>query len=51
MADLGLTKTWLPAHLLLLWMLINLSESRVYLFAPDAVMLEEYSKANITITS
>lgn len=46
-----MTKTWLPAHLLLLWMLINLSESRVYLFAPDAVMLEEYSKANITITS
>ncbi|XP_070816393.1 cystinosin isoform X2 [Chaetodon trifascialis] len=47
----GLTKRWLPAWLLLLWRLTYVSESRVYLFAPDAVTLEEYSKANITITS
>ncbi|CAK6978177.1 cystinosin isoform X2 [Scomber scombrus] len=51
MADLGLAKRWLRAQMLLMWMLINLSESRVHLFAPDAVTLEEYSKANITITS
>ncbi|KAM7410647.1 hypothetical protein PAMA_001876 [Pampus argenteus] len=49
MADLDLAKRWLPA--LLLWMLINLSESRVYLFAPDVVTLEKYSKTNITVTS
>ncbi|XP_070816392.1 cystinosin isoform X1 [Chaetodon trifascialis] len=49
----GLTKRWLPAWLLLLWRLTYVSgdKSRVYLFAPDAVTLEEYSKANITITS
>ncbi|XP_038572857.1 cystinosin-like isoform X2 [Micropterus salmoides] len=51
MSGLVLSKRWLPAHLLLLWMLNNISESRVYFFAPDAVTLEEYSKANITITS
>ncbi|XP_076583420.1 cystinosin isoform X1 [Chaetodon auriga] len=53
MCGLGLTKRWLPPWLLLLWRLTYISgdESRVYLFAPDAVTLEEYSKANITITS
>ncbi|XP_053177743.1 cystinosin isoform X2 [Scomber japonicus] len=51
MADLGLATRWLPVKMLLMWMLINLSDSRVYLFAPDAVTLEEYSKANITVTS
>ncbi|XP_041791494.1 cystinosin [Chelmon rostratus] len=51
MSGLDLTKRWLPAQLLLLWILTNISESKVYLFAPDAVTLEEYSKANITITS
>ncbi|XP_040896045.1 cystinosin isoform X2 [Toxotes jaculatrix] len=51
MAGLGLTKRWLPAQLLLLWTLSNISDSTVHLFAPDAVTLEQYSKANITITS
>ncbi|XP_035508841.1 cystinosin isoform X2 [Morone saxatilis] len=51
MSGLGLEKRWLPAQLLLLWMLTNISESRVFFSAPDAVTLEEYSKANITITS
>uniref|UniRef100_A0A8D3CGU0 Cystinosin n=2 Tax=Scophthalmus maximus TaxID=52904 RepID=A0A8D3CGU0_SCOMX len=37
--------------LLLLWTLHNVSASSVYLFAPDAVTLEEFSTANITITS
>nr|XP_043900853.1 cystinosin isoform X1 [Solea senegalensis]XP_043900854.1 cystinosin isoform X1 [Solea senegalensis]XP_043900855.1 cystinosin isoform X1 [Solea senegalensis]XP_043900856.1 cystinosin isoform X1 [Solea senegalensis]XP_043900858.1 cystinosin isoform X1 [Solea senegalensis] len=41
--------------LLLLWTLPNISvslpESRVYLFAPDAVTLEQHSEANISITS
>ncbi|XP_026201707.1 cystinosin isoform X2 [Anabas testudineus] len=46
-----LTEGWRPAHVLLLWTLINISDCRVNLFAPDAVTLEEYSKANITITS
>ncbi|XP_039985308.1 cystinosin isoform X3 [Xiphias gladius] len=51
MAGLGLAKRWLSAQLLLLGTLSNISDSRVHLFAPDAVTLEEYSKANITITS
>ncbi|XP_044054939.1 cystinosin isoform X2 [Siniperca chuatsi] len=51
MSGLGLAKRWLPAQLILMWTLTNISESRVHLFAPIAVTLEEYSKANITITS
>ncbi|XP_030289450.1 cystinosin isoform X3 [Sparus aurata] len=51
MAWLGLAKRWLPAQLLLLWILTNISESREYLSVPDAVTLEEFYKANITITS
>nr|XP_020476581.1 cystinosin [Monopterus albus] len=51
MADLGLTKQWLSVQLLLLWTLTNISESTVFLFAPDAVTLEENSNANITITT
>nr|XP_046246775.1 cystinosin [Scatophagus argus] len=51
MSCLDLAKRWLPAQLLVMWMLTSISESKVYLFAPDAVTLEEYSEANITITS
>ncbi|TMS19913.1 Cystinosin [Larimichthys crocea] len=51
MSGLDLAKRWLPAQLLFLWMLTNISESTVSLSAPDAVTLEEHSKANITITS
>ncbi|XP_070688576.1 cystinosin [Pempheris klunzingeri] len=47
----GLAKRRLPAKLLLLLMLTNISESGVHLCAPDSVTLEESSKANITITS
>ncbi|CAJ1060135.1 cystinosin [Xyrichtys novacula] len=46
-----MAKRWVPIHLLLLWMLADISESRLSLFAPNAVTLEETSKANITITS
>ncbi|XP_071343457.1 cystinosin [Trachinotus anak] len=51
MAGLSLAKRWLSAQLLLLWTLASISDCRMYLFAPAAVTLEEYSKANITITS
>ncbi|XP_053285898.1 cystinosin isoform X3 [Pleuronectes platessa] len=51
MVGLGLAKRLLSVQLLLLWTLPNISDSRVYLFAPAAVTLEEYSTANITITS
>uniref|UniRef100_UPI0037E89172 cystinosin n=1 Tax=Semicossyphus pulcher TaxID=241346 RepID=UPI0037E89172 len=51
MSGLGLAKRWLPAHLLLLWMMTNISESRVYFFAPEVVTLEKFSKGNVTITS
>lgn len=50
MSGPGLMKRWLPAQLLLLWMLTNISESRVHLLAPSAVTLEEHSKASINIT-
>ncbi|XP_074492671.1 cystinosin [Sebastes fasciatus] len=51
MAGLGSVKRWLPAQLLLLCVLTNISESRVNFFAPDIVTLQENSEANITITS
>ncbi|XP_037625125.1 cystinosin [Sebastes umbrosus] len=51
MAGLGSVKRWLPAQLLLLLALTNISESRVNFFAPDIVTLQENSEANITITS
>ncbi|KAM4548175.1 cystinosin isoform 1-T1 [Odontesthes bonariensis] len=51
MAGLYLEKRWLPAQLLALWLLTNISESTVCLFAPDAVTLEQNSEATITITS
>ncbi|XP_051259279.1 cystinosin [Dicentrarchus labrax] len=51
MSGLGLAKRWLPTQLLLLWTLTIISESRVFFSAPDAVTLEENSKANIIITS
>ncbi|XP_060934586.1 cystinosin [Limanda limanda] len=51
MVGLGLAKRLLSVQLLLLWTLPNISDSRVYLFAPAAITIEEYSTANITITS
>lgn len=51
MAGLGLAKRWLPAPLLVLWMLTNISESKMYLSAPAAVTLEEHSNASVTLTS
>ncbi|XP_059197238.1 cystinosin [Centropristis striata] len=51
MAVLGFTERWIPAQLLIIWMLTNISESEVYLFAPEVVTLEESSKASINITS
>ncbi|XP_008280076.1 cystinosin [Stegastes partitus] len=51
MAGLGMEKRWLAAQLLVLWIMTNNSESRVCLSAPNAVTLEKYSEANITITS
>ncbi|XP_041862199.1 cystinosin [Melanotaenia boesemani] len=42
---------WLPAQLLALWLLTNISESTVSLLAPDAVTLQENSNAVITLTS
>lgn len=50
MAGPGLAKRRLPALLLLLWMLTSVSESSVYLLAPQSVTLEENSQANVTIT-
>ncbi|XP_054646080.1 cystinosin [Dunckerocampus dactyliophorus] len=41
----------LLAQVLLLWILSNLSEAQVFLNAPAAVMLEEHSSANVTITT
>ncbi|XP_030583822.1 cystinosin [Archocentrus centrarchus] len=46
-----LAKRWLPAQLLVLWSLTNISESRVNLSAPPAITLEESSNTTITITS
>ncbi|XP_078115693.1 cystinosin [Sander vitreus] len=54
MAVLGWVNTRLPAQLLLLLLLGALScisESTVFLFAPESVTLEENSKANVTITT
>uniref|UniRef100_A0A3Q1EE61 Cystinosin n=1 Tax=Acanthochromis polyacanthus TaxID=80966 RepID=A0A3Q1EE61_9TELE len=51
MAGLSTAKRWLPALLLVLWIMTNISESRVCLFAPDVVTLKKNSEANITITS
>ncbi|XP_029004163.1 cystinosin isoform X2 [Betta splendens] len=50
MQNLGLDGCLL-VQLLLLWTLTNASDSRVNLFAPEAVTLEEHCKAQITITS
>lgn len=47
----GSARRWIPAQLLLLWTLTGVSESRVYLFAPEIVSLEENSQANISFTS
>ncbi|KAM9384408.1 cystinosin isoform 1-T2 [Pholidichthys leucotaenia] len=41
----------LLTQLLLLWMLSNISESRVNVLAPDAVTLEEHSEATVSITA
>ncbi|XP_005938454.1 cystinosin [Haplochromis burtoni] len=51
MTGQGLGKRCLPAQLLVFWMLTNMSESRLSLFAPQAVTLEEYSKNAVVITS
>ncbi|KAM7012468.1 cystinosin [Tautogolabrus adspersus] len=51
MSGLIMIKRCLPAYLMLLWMLTNISESRLYVFTPTVVTLEENSQANITITS
>ncbi|XP_068599219.1 cystinosin isoform X2 [Brachionichthys hirsutus] len=51
MTGQSLVKRWLPAQLLFLWMLSDLSESDVSLSAPEVVTLEELSNASITITS
>ncbi|KAL3976945.1 golgi SNAP receptor complex member 1 [Sarotherodon galilaeus] len=51
MTGQGLGKRCLPAQLLVFWMLTNMSESRLSLFAPQAVTLEEYSKDVVVITS
>lgn len=51
MTGQGLGKRCLPAQLLVFWMLTNMSESRLSLFAPQAVTLEEYSKDAVVITS
>nr|XP_057929673.1 cystinosin isoform X2 [Doryrhamphus excisus] len=39
------------AQLLLLWILSSLSESQVFLNAPEEIMVEQLSSANVTITS
>lgn len=44
-------KRWLPTQLLLLWMLTNISESKLFFSAPNVVTLVENSNTNITITS
>ncbi|KAL7396280.1 hypothetical protein ABVT39_003504 [Epinephelus coioides] len=51
MACVGLVKRWLPAQLLLLLTLTNISESTAYLSVPEEVTLVEHSGVNITITS
>ncbi|XP_068449316.1 cystinosin [Clinocottus analis] len=51
MASPGLEKRRLPALLLLLWTLTSVSETSVYLLAPESVTLEKNSKANVTITA
>lgn len=51
MACAGLAKRWLPAQLLLLLTLANISESRVYLSAPEEVTLVKHSEAIVPITS
>ncbi|XP_031596395.1 cystinosin [Oreochromis aureus] len=51
MTGQGLGRRCLPAQLLVFWMLTNMSESRLSLFAPQAVTLEEYSKDVVVITS
>ncbi|XP_026179271.1 cystinosin isoform X2 [Mastacembelus armatus] len=52
MTGRGLTKKWLSIPLLLLWTVIKISGSRVYLVGPyPDVTLEEYSNTNITITT
>eukprot|EP00066_Takifugu_rubripes_P023443 XP_011612709.1 PREDICTED: cystinosin isoform X1 [Takifugu rubripes] len=48
MSSLGLSLK--PAQLLFMWMLINVSESRLDLFAPDSVTLPEASEASLNIT-
>ncbi|XP_060887499.1 cystinosin [Labrus mixtus] len=51
MSGLIMIKRCLPAYLMLLWMLTNISESRLYVFTPTVVTLEKNSQANITFTS
>ncbi|XP_029356347.1 cystinosin [Echeneis naucrates] len=51
MARLVLPESRLPALLLLLWTLTGVCDSRVNLFAPESVTLEQYSTANVTLTS
>ncbi|XP_033478254.1 cystinosin [Epinephelus lanceolatus] len=51
MACVGLVKRWLPAQLLLLLTLANISESTAYLSVPEEVTLVEHSGVNVTITS
>ncbi|XP_047231201.1 cystinosin isoform X2 [Girardinichthys multiradiatus] len=51
MADLYLVKKWFFAKLVALYILINSSESTVFLSAPDAVTVEQKSSAIVTISS
>ncbi|XP_068174906.1 cystinosin isoform X1 [Antennarius striatus] len=51
MTGQSLLKRWLPAQLLLLWMLTNISESGVSLSAPKIVTIEELCNTSVTITS
>ncbi|MEQ2259406.1 hypothetical protein XENORESO_011220 [Xenotaenia resolanae] len=51
MADLYLVKKWFFAKLVALYILINSSESTVFLSAPDAVTVEQKSSAIVTVSS
>ncbi|MEQ2191356.1 hypothetical protein XENOCAPTIV_027205 [Xenoophorus captivus] len=51
MSDLYLVKKWFFAKLVALYILINSSESTVFLSAPDAVTVEQKSSAIVTISS
>ncbi|XP_028258912.1 cystinosin [Parambassis ranga] len=51
MTALDMANRWLPAQLLLFWMLTNICETSVYLSAPDTVTLVEHSKTTVTLTT